>query len=111
MKALEEKILKEGIIKEGNVLKVDNFLNHQIDVAFLDEMGKEFKRLFHDKQITKILTIESSGIGIAVMTARHFDNVPVVFAKKSKSSNAIAISICISSLIGNCLPSASIITR
>lgn len=87
MKALEEKILKEGIIKEGNVLKVDNFLNHQIDVAFLDEMGKEFKRLFHDKQITKILTIESSGIGIAVMTARHFDNVPVVFAKKSKSSN------------------------
>ena len=87
MKALEQKILKEGIIKEGNVLKVDNFLNHQIDVAFLDEMGKEFKRLFHDKQITKILTIESSGIGIAVMTARHFDNVPVVFAKKSKSSN------------------------
>lgn len=87
MKALEEKILKEGIVKEGNVLKVDSFLNHQIDVAFLDEIGIELKRLFKDKKITKILTIESSGIGVAVMVARHFDNVPVVFAKKSKSSN------------------------
>lgn len=87
MKALEEKIVKEGIVKEGNVLKVDNFLNHQIDVGFLDEMGKEFRHLFQGKKVTKILTIEASGIGVAVMTARHFDNVPVVFAKKSKSSN------------------------
>ncbi|MEG0592568.1 MAG: xanthine phosphoribosyltransferase [Coprobacillus sp.] len=87
MKALEEKIRTEGIVKEGNVLKVDNFLNHQIDVAFLDEMGKEFKEKFKEHKITKILTIEASGIGVAVMVARHFDNVPVVFAKKSKTSN------------------------
>ena len=87
MKALEEKIIREGIVKEGNVLKVDNFLNHQIDVGFLDEMGEEFKRLFQNQKVTKILTIEASGIGVAVMAARHFDNVPVVFAKKSKSSN------------------------
>lgn len=87
MKALEEKIIKEGIVKEGNVLKVDNFLNHQIDVAFLDKMGEEFKDKFKNHKITKILTIEASGIGVAVMVARHFDNVPVVFAKKSKTSN------------------------
>lgn len=87
MKALEEKILKEGIVKEGNVLKVDNFLNHQIDVAFLDKMGAEFKRLFNEKKITKILTIEASGIGVAVMTSKHFNDVPVVFAKKAKTSN------------------------
>ncbi len=87
MKALEEKIMQEGIVKAGHVLKVDNFLNHQIDVAFLDEIGQEMRRLFSDKKITKILTIESSGIGIAVMVATHFDCVPVVFAKKSKSSN------------------------
>lgn len=87
MKTLEQKILKEGIVKEGNVLKVDSFLNHQIDVAFLDEMGAELKRLFQDKKITKILTIEASGIGVAVMASRHFDHVPVVFAKKSKTSN------------------------
>ncbi|WP_050636653.1 xanthine phosphoribosyltransferase [Candidatus Stoquefichus sp. SB1] len=87
MKALEEKILKEGIVKEGNVLKVDNFLNHQIDVAFLDKMGAEFKRLFSEKKITKILTIEASGIGVAVMTSKHFNDVPVVFAKKAKTSN------------------------
>lgn len=87
MKSLEQKIIKEGIVKEGNVLKVDNFLNHQIDVAFLDEMGKEFKQKFINHKITKILTIEASGIGVAVMVARHFDNVPVVFAKKSKTSN------------------------
>ena len=87
MKALQDKILKEGIVKEGNVLKVDSFLNHQIDVAFLDQIGAELKRLFKDKKITKLLTIEASGIGVAVMVARHFDNVPVVFAKKSKTSN------------------------
>lgn len=87
MKALEDKIRKEGIVKEGNVLKVDHFLNHQIDVAFLDDIGLELKRLFADHKINKILTIEASGIGIAVMCARHFDKAKVVFAKKSKSSN------------------------
>jgi len=87
MKALEEKIIREGIVKEGNVLKVDNFLNHQIDVGFLYEMGAEFKRLFQEKHINKILTIEASGIGVASITSLHFDNAPVVFAKKSKSSN------------------------
>ncbi len=87
MKELQEKIIKEGIVKEGNVLKVDSFLNHQIDVAFLDLMGQQFKKLFENKKITKILTIEASGIGVAVMVAKHFDNVPVVFAKKSKTSN------------------------
>lgn len=87
MKALEEKILKEGIIKAGNVLKVDHFLNHQIDVAFLNQMGAEFQRRFQNKNITKILTIEASGIGVAVMTSIHFRYVPVVFAKKSKTSN------------------------
>ena len=87
MKALEEKIKKDGVVKKGNVLKVDSFLNHQIDVSFLDKMGDEFQRLFQEHKINKILTIEASGIGIAVMTARHFGDVPVVFAKKSKTSN------------------------
>lgn len=87
MKALESKILRDGIVKEGNVLKVDNFINHQIDVAFLDTLGEEMRRLFIDQKITKILTIEASGIGIAVMMSKHFNNVPVVFAKKSKTSN------------------------
>lgn len=86
MKLLEEKIVKDGIIKSGNVLKVDGFLNHQIDVPFIAELGKEFKRLFADKKITKILTIEASGIGIACIAAMYFD-VPVVFAKKSQGSN------------------------
>lgn len=86
MKLLEEKIVKDGIIKSGNVLKVDGFLNHQIDVPFIAELGKEFKRLFADKNITKILTIEASGIGIACIAAMYFD-VPVVFAKKSQGSN------------------------
>ncbi|MCD7839339.1 MAG: xanthine phosphoribosyltransferase [Erysipelotrichaceae bacterium] len=86
MKALEEKILQEGIVKSGDVLKVDSFLNHQIDVAFLNELGKEFYRLFKDNGITKILTIEASGIGVAVMAAQYFD-VKVVFAKKSKTTN------------------------
>lgn len=87
MKALKDKIIKEGIVKEGNVLKVDNFLNHQIDVAFLNEMGEEFSKLFKDKKINKILTIEASGIGVSVVAAQYFNQVPVVFAKKSKTSN------------------------
>ncbi len=86
MKLLEDRIRKEGVIKEGNVLKVDSFLNHQMDVPFFNEMGKEFKRLFADAPINKILTIEASGIGIAIIAGLHFQ-VPVVFAKKSRSSN------------------------
>ena len=86
MKLLEERIRKDGIVKEGNVLKVDSFLNHQMDTDLFNEMGKEFKRLFADKPINKILTIEASGIGIASIVAQHF-HVPVVFAKKSQSIN------------------------
>jgi xanthine phosphoribosyltransferase len=87
MNFFEERIQKDGVVKEGNVLKVDSFLNHQMDIALLDEVGAEFKRRFADVKIDKILTIEASGIGIACLAARHFDNVPVVFAKKSKSIN------------------------
>lgn len=86
MKLLEERIRKDGVVKPGNVLKVDSFINHQMDVALFNEMGKEFKRLFADKPINKILTIEASGIGIACIVAQHF-NVPVVFAKKTQSIN------------------------
>lgn len=86
MNFLEERILKEGIVKEGNVLKVDSFLNHQMDVALLDEIGEEFHRRFSDLKITKVLTIEASGIAIAYAVARRF-NVPMVFAKKAKSIN------------------------
>ncbi len=86
MNFLEERIVKDGIIKEGNVLKVDSFLNHQMDIDLIDRMGEEFKRRFADKPINKIVTIEASGIGIACLVARHF-KVPVVFAKKSKSIN------------------------
>lgn len=86
MNFLEERIMKDGIVKEGNVLKVDSFLNHQMDIRLFDEMGAEWKRRFAGKPINKILTIEASGIGIACVAARHFD-VPVVFAKKSKSIN------------------------
>lgn len=86
MKLLEERIIKDGIVKGRDILKVDSFLNHQIDVHLLGEMGKEFKRIFDGCGINKILTIESSGIGIACMTAQVFD-VPVVFAKKGKSLN------------------------
>ena len=86
MNFLEERILRDGIVKEGNVLKVDSFLNHRMDVELIDQIGLEFKRRFADRQIDKILTIESSGIGIAIMTARHF-GVPMVFAKKAKSIN------------------------
>lgn len=83
---LQKKILKDGVIKPGNVLKVDSFLNHQIDVPFISELGKEFKELFSDRPVDKILTIEASGIGIACLTAIYF-GVPVVFAKKSAGSN------------------------
>lgn len=86
MNFLEERIAKDGVVKEGNVLKVDSFLNHQMDIELFDEMGAEFKRRFANENINKILTIEASGIGIACIVARHF-NVPVVFAKKSKSIN------------------------
>lgn len=86
MKLLEDKILKDGRVLEGNILKVDSFLNHQIDVMFMCEIGKEFKRIFADSDITKILTIEASGIGVACLTAQYF-GVPVLFAKKSRSSN------------------------
>lgn len=86
MNFLEERIKKDGIVKEGNVLKVDSFLNHQMDIGLFEEMGAEFARRFAGKEIDKILTIEASGIGIACIAARHF-GVPVVFAKKAKSIN------------------------
>ncbi len=86
MNFLEERIQKDGIVKEGNVLKVDGFLNHQMDITLFDRMGEEFKRRFANEKIDKILTIEASGIGIACIVARHF-GVPVVFAKKTKSVN------------------------
>ncbi len=86
MELLEERIVKDGIIKDGNVLKVDSFLNHMIDIHLLEKMGEEFKRLFGSEGVNKILTIEASGIGIACMAAQIFD-VPVLFAKKGKSSN------------------------
>lgn len=86
MNCLEERIIKDGIVKEGNILKVDSFLNHQLDVDLFDQMGKEWARRFEGIEINKILTIEASGIGIACVVARHF-GVPVVFAKKSKSVN------------------------
>lgn len=86
MKLLEERIRKDGVIKEGNVLKVDSFLNHQMDVSLFVEIAKEFKRLYEGEEINKILTIESSGIGIAAVAALEF-NVPVVFAKKTKTIN------------------------
>jgi xanthine phosphoribosyltransferase len=86
MNFLEERILKDGIVKEGNVLKVDSFLNHQMDIELLDEIGKEFYRRFAGKKITKVLTIEASGIAIAYSVARCF-GVPMVFAKKAKSIN------------------------
>ena len=86
MKLLEDRILQDGQVRPGNVLKVDCFLNHQLDVDLLDKIGEEFYRIFKDDGVNKILTIEASGIAIACMTARHFD-VPVVFAKKAKSKN------------------------
>ena len=86
MNFLEERIIKDGIVKPGNVLKVDSFLNHQMDIDLMEQIGKEFKRRFAGKHITKILTIEASGIGIAAFVAREF-GVPMLFAKKSKSIN------------------------
>ena len=86
MKLLEERIRKDGVVKEGNVLKVDSFLNHQMDIELFNEMGKEFRRLFPSEKINKILTIEASGIGIACIVAQYF-HVPVVFPKKAQSIN------------------------
>ncbi len=86
MNFLEERIVKDGVVKEGNVLKVDSFLNHQMDISLLDEIGREFHRRFSHKKITKVLTIEASGIAIAYPVAKEF-GVPLVFAKKSKSIN------------------------
>lgn len=86
MQLLKDRILTDGVIKEGNILKVDSFLNHQMDVKLFQEIGKEFKRRFADEEITKILTIEASGIGIACVAAEVFD-VPVVFAKKTQTKN------------------------
>ena len=87
MKELEDRIRQDGIVREGNVLKVDNFLNHQCDVALYEKMGAEWARLFAGKKVDKILTIAASGIGIACGAATHFGNVPVVFARKTESIN------------------------
>lgn len=86
MQLLKDRIMKDGIVKAGNVLKVDSFLNHQIDIRLMNEIGKEFYRRFKDKNITKILTIEASGIAVASIAAQYFD-VPIVFAKKAQSIN------------------------
>ena len=86
MKSLQERILKDGCVTDNHILSVDSFLNHQIDIAFYNEIGKEFYRIFQGAGVNKILTVEASGIGIACITAQYF-NVPVVFAKKSKSEN------------------------
>ena len=86
MELLEQRIRRDGVVKSEGVLKVDSFLNHQMDINLFNEMGKEWKRLFADAPINKILTIEASGIGIAAVAAQHF-GVPVVFAKKSQSIN------------------------
>lgn len=86
MQLLKERILRDGTVKPGNILKVDSFLNHQMDIPFINELGKEFKKRFSDHKVTKILTIEASGIGIACIAAQYFD-VPVIFAKKAQSLN------------------------
>lgn len=87
MKVLEDRILKDGVVRAGNVLKVDCFLNHQMDISLFQELAAEWKRRFADKGINKILTIEASGIAIAAIAATAFDNCPVVFAKKTESLN------------------------
>ena len=86
MKLLQDRILKDGQIRDGGIIKVDSFLNHQMDIPLINELGKEFYRLFKDEGVTKILTIEASGIGIACLTAQYF-NVPVLFAKKAQTKN------------------------
>lgn len=87
MELLQQRIMRDGHVKPGNIIKVDSFLNPQMDIALMNEIGKEFARLFADQPVTKILTIEASGIGIAAIAAQHFGNVPVVFAKKTQSKN------------------------
>ncbi len=87
MQLLKNKILTDGIVNDEEILKVDNFLNHQIDVSLLNEIGKEFKRRFADAKVDKILTVEASGIAIAAIASQYFDNAPVVFAKKQESRN------------------------
>lgn len=89
MKLLKEKILREGIVIDGKILKVDSFLNHQMDVQLFNEIGKEFRERFSNEVVTKIITIEASGIGIACMASQHFGNVPVVFAKKTLGANIV----------------------
>ena len=86
MNFLEERIARDGVVKPGNVLKVDSFLNHQMDIVLIEKIAKEFKRRFGDQRVDKVLTIEASGIGIAILVAREF-GVPMVFAKKAKSVN------------------------
>ncbi|MEL7623988.1 MAG: xanthine phosphoribosyltransferase [Clostridiales bacterium] len=87
MELLKNRIREEGRVKAGNILKVDSFLNHQMDISLFNEMGKEFSRLYAGEGVNKILTLEASGIGLAVITAQHFGNCPVIFAKKTKSKN------------------------
>ena len=87
MELLKEKIRTEGKIREGNILKVDNFLNHQMDIKLLNEIGKEFRKRFEGERVDKILTIEASGIGVAAIVSQYFDYIPVVFAKKAASLN------------------------
>ncbi len=87
MELLKERILHDGVIKDDDILKVDSFLNHQMDIALLNEIGQEFRTRFADVPVNKILTIEASGIGIAAIAAQYFDNAPVVFAKKTQSRN------------------------
>lgn len=109
MNFLEERIQKDGVVKEGNVLKVDSFLNHQMDIELFEKMGEEWKRRFAGKPINKVVTIEASGIGIACIVAKYF-GTPVVFAKKSKSINidgdmyvAEVESLLINAKTGNCI--------
>lgn len=87
MKLLEDRIRKDGIVGEGDILKVSSFLNHRMDIELLCELGKEFRRIFDGEKITKIMTVEASGIGVAAITALYFDKVPVVYAKKNKTGN------------------------
>ena len=87
MNFVEERILKDGQVKEGDILQVGSFLNHQLDISFLERVGEAFRQRFQDEDINKIVTIEASGIAVACVTARHFGSIPVVFAKKAKSQN------------------------